>query len=128
MNRNLKTMKNTIIKITSCMAFSIVCLLLFNSCDEETDDYSRVTIYVGNAGTAQRSAHITARIGDLTETFFTPEGRNMSINDCNSNNSNAAYFEIPPGTYKYNVTDGGKTWNGSFTLSKGKCQIIELSY
>ena len=104
----------------------IFCLLLFNSCEEIVEN-SRVTVYVSNAGEARKWAYISAEIGGQTESFFTPENRDIAL-ECYSNSSNAAYFDLPPGNYTYKVTDGFIVWSNSFTLRKNQCYIIELVY
>ena len=115
-------MKKQIVKI---FALVIVCFLV--SCEKE-EEKSKVTIYIANAGDKQVSDHVAAEIGDLSQNFFTPESRNMSLSGCNEYASNSAYFDLVPGTYSYKVTGGRGKWSGTFTVANNECKIIELKY
>jgi hypothetical protein len=100
-------------------------LLSLSSC--ETEENSSVTFYVSNAGDERVSDHIVVEIGDLSETFFTPESRNMSLSSCGAA-SNAAVFSVPAGTYRYTARGGRGTWNGSITVEEDQCLIVPLRY
>lgn len=121
-------MKNKFYQKSFYATLTFLCLMFLTSCEEETvNSTSRVTFYVGNGGTAQRFTYITVKIGGLTENFLSPEGRDMTINDCKTY-SNAAHINLPLGTYDYDATDGVKHWKGSVTLIKGECKILELNF
>jgi len=113
-------------KLSYLFAF-VLFLSIFSSCEKD-ENYGKATFYVRNAGDKQVADHISVEIGDLVDNFFTPEGRNMSLSGCTDGASNAAYFEIPAGTYNYKATGGRGKWSGTFTIKDNECKIVELSY
>ncbi len=52
----------------------------------------------------------------------------MEIYNCSRDNSNACFFDLYPGSYTYNASDGGTNWEGTITVTEGNCPILELSY
>lgn len=102
-------------------------LFIFISCEKELETHL-VTIYVGNAGTAGVWSHVSVTINGNTESFFTSEGHNTVIYNCDRSNSNACFFDLYPGTYNYHASDGGTNWDGTITVTENNCPILELSY
>ncbi|EMR02380.1 hypothetical protein [Cesiribacter andamanensis] len=97
-------------------------LLSFSAC--ETESEGRVTFYVGNAGSAGVWDHISVQIGGQSDSFFTPESRNMSLSNCEGD-AYAATFILPPGKYSYTASN---KWSGTVYVEGGDCKIIELQY
>ena len=86
---------------------------------------ARLTFFVSNAGDAGKWGSITVKIGALSQSFITPERRNMGLGEC-GDAENATTFYLPEGTYSYTADNG--RWSGSVTVGNGDCQLIQLKY
>ena len=97
-------------------------IVAFSCEDNET---GQVTFYVGNAGDARIWDHVSVEVGGKTETFFTPESRNLDLTECGSS-SYSATFSLAPGSYSYKAGLG--KWSGTVNVKSGGCLLVELTY
>lgn len=116
---------------TRLLAYHLICfglLAFFPACElEETNPYrgnkGRITFWTSLPnGYNSISIFIKGNLAGSLTHYYTNGTPN-----CNDSGPGTVGFTGEPGTYLYRATsDTGFTWEGSFTITKGECQLLEL--
>jgi hypothetical protein len=88
-----------------------------------------INVKTAQTGTATFWLYVTA---SGTSATVTVQNVSKSIYTCftsqpSCQNPNCANFTLSPGTYQYYASGSGIFWNGTFTVTAGGCELIELN-